>query len=77
MGNWHKLKNKEIVYQNYRYVKLQAWQTQYGDVVRLGPNTIGVADKQMLRQILFKDDIPKGPAYKRLQRMIISKDMII
>ncbi|KAI9499051.1 cytochrome P450 [Zychaea mexicana] len=50
------------------YTKYQAWQTKYGEVVRLGPNTIGVADKQMLRQILFKDDIPKGPAYKRLQR---------
>ncbi|KAI7861163.1 cytochrome P450 [Circinella umbellata] len=50
------------------YAKLQAWQTQYGDVVRLGPNSVGVADKEMLRQILLKDDIPKGPAYKRLQR---------
>ena len=58
-------------------MKSQAWQTQYGDVVRLGPNTIAVADKQMLHQILFQDDIPKAPSYKRFQRMIILKDMII
>ncbi|KAI9255174.1 cytochrome P450 [Phascolomyces articulosus] len=50
------------------YVKFQAWQSKYGDVVRLGPNAIGVSDKHVLRQILFKEDIPKGPAYERLQR---------
>ncbi|KAI9499050.1 cytochrome P450 [Zychaea mexicana] len=48
--------------------KLKKWRNQYGDVVRLGPNRIGISDKRMLRQILLKDDLPKGPMYTRLQR---------
>ncbi|KAI9255171.1 cytochrome P450 [Phascolomyces articulosus] len=48
--------------------KIKAWRDQYGDTVRLGPNRVGISDKRMLRQILLKDDLPKGPMYTRLQR---------
>ncbi|KAI9276737.1 cytochrome P450 [Phascolomyces articulosus] len=47
--------------------KLHMWQSKYGNVVRLGPSTIGIADKNMLKQILSTDDFPKGPAYQRTQ----------
>ncbi|KAI9499056.1 cytochrome P450 [Zychaea mexicana] len=50
------------------YEKFQRWQNQYGDVVRLGPKSIQVADKHMVRQVLFKDDLPKGPDYERMSR---------
>ncbi|KAI8144826.1 cytochrome P450 [Fennellomyces sp. T-0311] len=48
--------------------KFKAWQEEYGDVVRLGPDTIAISDKDMLRQVLLKDDLPKGPRYERLGR---------
>lgn len=44
-----------------------AWHKQYGKVVRLGPNRISVADKDMVQQVLMTDDFPKGPSYNRLQ----------
>ncbi|KAI8144337.1 cytochrome P450 [Fennellomyces sp. T-0311] len=47
---------------------LKAWRDQYGSLVRLGPSRVSVSDKRMLRQILLKDDFPKGPMYTRLQR---------
>lgn len=50
-----------------RYAQLKAWHKQYGKVVRLGPNRISVADKDMVQQVLMTDDFPKGPAYNRLQ----------
>ncbi|KAI8144332.1 cytochrome P450 [Fennellomyces sp. T-0311] len=49
------------------YEKILALQDKYGEVVRTAPNSIVISNKNMLRQILYKDDIPKGPAYKRLQ----------
>ncbi|KAG2227376.1 hypothetical protein INT45_004332, partial [Circinella minor] len=48
--------------------KTMAWRNDYGSVVRLGPSTIGISDKHMLRQVLLKEDLPKGPMYTRLQR---------
>ena len=38
----------------------------YGPAVRVGPRHIVIADKDMLRQVLLKDDLPKGPLYERL-----------
>ncbi|CDH57423.1 p450 monooxygenase [Lichtheimia corymbifera JMRC:FSU:9682] len=49
--------------------QLMTWHKQYGKVVRLGPNRISVADKDMVQQVLMTDDFPKGPSYNRLQRL--------
>ncbi|ORZ02865.1 cytochrome P450 [Syncephalastrum racemosum] len=40
------------------------WHDQYGKVIRIGPNIISVADKDMIRQALVTDIIPKGPGYQ-------------
>ncbi|RUP51560.1 cytochrome P450 [Jimgerdemannia flammicorona] len=42
---------------------------RYGPVVRIGRNVISVADKEMLKQILVKEDLPKSKLYKQGQRM--------
>lgn len=35
----------------------------YGDVVRVGPNMVSVADKDMIKEILFTKDYPKSNLY--------------
>lgn len=35
--------------------------------MRLGPKYLSIADKDMLKQVIAKDDFPKGPAYDRIQ----------
>ncbi|KAI7905070.1 cytochrome P450 [Cokeromyces recurvatus] len=40
---------------------------KYGDMVRIGPNTISIANKDLLKQVLVSDDLPKGPIYKILE----------
>ncbi|KAI9473437.1 MAG: cytochrome P450 [Benjaminiella poitrasii] len=49
------------------YKALQALHNKYGDVVRLGPRVITIANKQLLKQALVTEDLPKGPIYKILQ----------
>lgn len=36
---------------------------KYGGVVRTGPRSVSISDKDMIKQILVIDDLPKGPAY--------------
>ncbi|KAI9028880.1 cytochrome P450 [Phycomyces nitens] len=47
-----------------RYLK---YHEKYGPVVRVGPNTISVSDKGMLKQVLSTEDLEKGPVYSILQ----------
>lgn len=35
----------------------------YGGVVRIGPRSISIAGKDMIKQVLVNDDLPKGPIY--------------
>jgi hypothetical protein len=39
----------------------------YGDIVRLGPKAVSIAEKEMLKQALVTQDLPKGPIYKIFQ----------
>ncbi|GAA5798604.1 cytochrome P450 [Helicostylum pulchrum] len=39
----------------------------YGPIVRLGPKTIAVSDKDLIRDVLVTEDLPKGPLYKVFQ----------
>ncbi|ORY97309.1 cytochrome P450 [Syncephalastrum racemosum] len=41
---------------------------RYGTVVRIGPTGVSISDKDMLKQTLVKEDLPKGETYARLQR---------
>lgn len=50
----------------YSWEKLRDYHEKYGKIVRLGPNYIAVADKDMLKQILVKDDLQKAPNYDNL-----------
>lgn len=50
-----------------RYQKWKGLHEKYGDVVRLGPNTVSVADKDMAKKVLITEDLPKGPIYKVFQ----------
>lgn len=36
---------------------------KYGEVVRVGPKSISVSDKEMIKQVISQDDLQKGPAY--------------
>jgi hypothetical protein len=36
---------------------------KYGEVVRIGPRSVSISDKDMIKQVLLQDDLPKGPAY--------------
>lgn len=42
---------------------------KYGPIVRLGPKTIAVSDKDLIRDVLVTEDLPKGPLYKVFQGM--------
>ncbi|KAI8971114.1 cytochrome P450 [Pilobolus umbonatus] len=50
------------------YRKLFNLHLKYGDIVRIGPNAIEVADRALVKRILASDDLPKGPIYKLLNR---------
>lgn len=50
-----------------RFQKLKHLHEIYGDIVRLGPSVISVANKEMAKQILVTEDLPKGPLYKAFQ----------
>ncbi|KAI8056335.1 cytochrome P450 [Gilbertella persicaria] len=50
------------------YQKLKSFHETYGDLVRLGPRTISIADKTMIRQILVHEDLPKSSVYEMLQK---------
>ncbi|KAI9498282.1 cytochrome P450 [Zychaea mexicana] len=52
--------------------KFKFWQEKYGDIVRLGPTTVSISDKHMIRQVLLKDDLPKGPRYEGLSKFSIT-----
>lgn len=41
---------------------------EYGPVVRLGPRQVWVSDKEAMRQILLKDDLPKVTMYSEISR---------
>ncbi|ORY97299.1 cytochrome P450 [Syncephalastrum racemosum] len=41
---------------------------QYGTVIRVGPNMLSVSDKDMIKQVLVKEDMPKGDAYGRIEK---------
>ncbi|KAI9323899.1 cytochrome P450 [Dichotomocladium elegans] len=51
------------------YQKFLSFHDQYGEIVRLGPRHIMVSNKDMLRQILQEDDMPKDAVYSRLERL--------
>lgn len=51
-----------------RWKKLYEYHEKYGKVVRLGPNSIMIADKDMLKQVLVKEDFRKAPNYDLLKR---------
>ncbi|KAI9323898.1 cytochrome P450 [Dichotomocladium elegans] len=52
-----------------RWKTILEYHKRYGKVVRLGPRSIVISDKDMIRQVLQKDDLPKGSTYKNLQKL--------
>lgn len=49
------------------YQRILAFHDKYGEVVRLGPELISVAGKDLLKQVLITDDFPKGKLYDAFQ----------
>lgn len=47
---------------------VEKYHDQYGSIVRLGPRQVWVADKDALKIILVKDDLPKVATYKEFSR---------
>ncbi|KAL0093833.1 cytochrome P450 [Phycomyces blakesleeanus] len=43
------------------------YHEKYGPVIRVGPKTISISDKTMLKQVLVTEDLEKGPVYSILQ----------
>ncbi|KAI9005435.1 cytochrome P450, partial [Phycomyces nitens] len=50
-----------------RFKKVIKYHHKYGHVVRIGPNSVSVSDKDMIKQILITEDFEKGPSYTRFQ----------
>lgn len=46
---------------------------KYGSVVKLGPSTLLISDKAMLKQVLKEDDLEKGPMYDLLKSKLSVK----
>jgi hypothetical protein len=49
------------------YQSILAFHDKYGEIVRLGPELISVASKDLLKQVLITDDFPKGKLYDAFQ----------
>ncbi|KAF1800882.1 cytochrome P450 [Mucor lusitanicus] len=49
------------------FASLKKLHDIHGAIVRTGPTSISVADKDMIKQILVQDDLPKGPIYANLR----------
>ncbi|KAI9279202.1 cytochrome P450 [Umbelopsis sp. AD052] len=50
-----------------RYKRMIGLHQKYGRVVRTTGHTITISDKDMIKQVLHDDDLPKAWAYKNLQ----------
>ncbi|CAO0790909.1 unnamed protein product [Mucor circinelloides] len=50
------------------YQRVLRFHDQYGDVVRLGPTFVSIANKDMLKQILVTEDFPKAKIYDAFQK---------
>lgn len=50
-----------------RFASLKKLHDIHGVIVRTGPKSISVADKNMIKQVLVHDDLPKGPIYAMLR----------
>ncbi|GAN10964.1 P450 monooxygenase [Mucor ambiguus] len=50
------------------FASLKRLHDIHGAVVRIGPESISVADKDMIKQILIHDDLPKGSVYRHLRK---------
>jgi hypothetical protein len=46
---------------------MKALHDKYGTIIKLSPDTIAISDKDWIKEILVKDDLPKGPTYSALQ----------
>lgn len=51
----------------FSYKAILGFHDKYGDVIRLGPDTVAVADKDMIKQVLVTDDFPKAAIYEVFQ----------
>jgi len=51
----------------FSYQRVLRFHDQYGDVVRLGPTFVSIANKDMLKQILVTEDFPKAKIYDAFQ----------
>jgi hypothetical protein len=40
-----------------------ALHEDYGEIVRVGPRTVSISNKDMLKQILVTEDLVKAPIY--------------
>ncbi|KAI8340558.1 cytochrome P450 [Chlamydoabsidia padenii] len=49
------------------YLRMKALHDKYGTIVKANPTTIAISDKDLIKDILTKEDLPKGPAYGLLQ----------
>lgn len=47
---------------------VEEYHSRYGSIVRLGPRQVWVADKDALKMILVKNDLPKVATYKEFSR---------
>lgn len=52
---------------DHRFASLKKLHDIHGAIVRTGPQSISVADKDMIKQVLVHDDLPKGPIYENLR----------
>jgi hypothetical protein len=43
---------------------------QYGSVVRTGPRSISISDKNMIKEVLATQDLPKGSQYSILGKIV-------
>ncbi|KAL9542581.1 hypothetical protein MBANPS3_008546 [Mucor bainieri] len=50
------------------YQRILSLHDKYGEVVRLGPTFVSIADKNILKQILVTEDFPKAKIYEAFQK---------
>lgn len=56
---------------NGRHKRMIGLHLKYGPIVRSTARSLTISDKNMIKQILHDDDLPKARIYKNLQCMIL------
>jgi hypothetical protein len=49
------------------YLKAKKLHDKYGPIVKISPTKVTISDKDWIKEVLVKMDLPKGPSYDAIR----------